>query len=126
MARSPESQSIHDNMVGKVVTHLANKNFTGIQVDHLIGYQQPAKIIWKGQAEGHIPDVTTTGPQKLILEVETAETITETHTKDQWKLFAAHAVNIGGEFWAVIPSGHVSTVSMVIQDLGIAAKIWEM
>ncbi len=119
------NQSIHDTMVKDAVNYLRSEGFTDIKAD-LGSYPQPTKIIWKATGQGHIPDVETTNGKHCILEVETCDSISDSHTADQWKLFSRFANEHEAEFWVVVPMGYKYNASSRLTELGIQAKIWEL
>ena len=95
------SQSDHDRMVRAVADHLLREGYGDVRAD-VAGYSTPSELTWKGKQHGHIPDVTADG---TIFEVETADSIDDAHTEDQWKLFAAWAELNRRTFVVVVPKG---------------------
>lgn len=83
----------------------------------------PGEINWTGNSEGHIPDITT---NSKIFEIETADSISDDHTADQWALFAAYAEQTKKEFWVVVPMGNLTKAEERLKGLRISAKIWEV
>ncbi|MDH4028760.1 MAG: hypothetical protein OEU95_08015 [Nitrospirota bacterium] len=113
-------------MVRKAVDFLRDLGYTGIRAD-IHGFDKPRERNWKGQLNGHIPDIEAQGNGKpYLFEVETSDSITDQHTADQWKLFAAHAKINSGEFWVIVPRGEQPAVERRLKSLGIVAKIWEI
>ena len=119
------SETEHNNMVKDAVNFLKSKGYGEIKAD-ISGYIQPDKITWTETGRGHIPDVTAGNGQLNLFEVETADSISHTHTADQWKLFVAFAKQHGAEFWVVVPVGYESIANARLFQLGIQAKIWEL
>lgn len=119
------NQSEHDRMVLAAARHLVAKGFRDVKAD-VAGFTQPAKIGWSGTARGHIPDVTGWGSEFNVFEVETADSINQEHTADQWSLFAAYAGQHGAVFWVVVPFGSAAAASQRLKDLGLTAKVWEL
>ena len=118
------NQLSHDNMVRKAVKHLESENFRDIRAD-LAGYKQPEKITWKNTGLGHIPDLSAQNGNIKIFEVETVDSISDSHTEDQWTLFSAYAKKFGAEFWVVVPTGHKLDADLRLIQLNIQAKVWE-
>ena len=114
------SQLEHDEMVQTVAEHLESERFTEVKAD-LPDYDRPDKIVWKNTGSGHIPDVTADG---LLVEVETADSIDDAHTEDQWTLFGAHAEQHNKTFVVVVPRGSRSAAQRRLRELGITAKVW--
>lgn len=115
-----KSQPTHDDMVKKCVEHLISNGYTKMCAD-LAGYDQPPLRRWEGQQTGHIPDIDATHPQRehrILLEVETEDTITIDHTKEQWKLFAATCDQNKWEFIVVIPAGHKKEAETTLREIG--------
>jgi hypothetical protein len=119
------NQLSHDNMVRKAFNHLQSENFRDIRVD-LTGYKQPEKITWKKTGLGHIPDLSAQNGNLNIFEVETVDSISDSHTEDQWTLFSAFAKQNRAEFWVVVPSGHKADANSRLIQLNIQAKVWEI
>lgn len=117
------SQAKHDKMLKYVVDHLVERQYTEVKAD-LPGFEKPAEITWKKTGKGHVPDVIGRKDDLRIFEVETADTINDEHTKDQWTLFGKHAKENSMTFWIVVPSNCVEAARQKIQDLNIEAKIW--
>ena len=101
-----KSQSDHDTMVKQVADLFIQEKYPNVKAD-LTGYTQPRILKWKGQTTGHIPDVTSEQNNifKVIVEVETDDSINDQHTADQWKLFSAYAVRDKAKFLIVVPKG---------------------
>jgi len=120
-----QSQTHHDWMVQYTANFLVNKSYRNIKAD-LPGFDTPVKITWKSTGNGHIPDVTADGQQFNLFEVETADSIDDQHTADQWTLFARYAKEHQAVFWVVIPSGYASSANRRLSELGIKASVWEV
>ena len=129
--RGPSESQEHANLVRMMATHYQNQGFTDIRAD-LPGYSQPDII--RGTKEDHRPDLTCRrndlSGTMIILEAETASTVSEAHTASQWTLFAAAPGQWDGEFHVVVPkvvqgqSGHVAAKERARQ-LGISlAQTW--
>lgn len=123
--RSPQSQRNHDHMVKVVADYLAAKHFREVHAD-LPGYVQPNRITWTQTGQGHIPDVTATGNELNVFEVETADSVWDQHTADQWTLFAAFASQHGAVFWVVVPIGSAAAAQQRLRDLRLTAEVWEI
>jgi hypothetical protein len=119
------SETEHNNIVKDAVDFLKSNGYGEIKAD-ISGYIQPNKITWEKTGQGHIPDVTARNGQLKLFEVETADSISHTHTADQWKLFDAFANQHGAEFWVVVPEGNESKANTRLAQLGIQAKVWEL
>ena len=117
------NQSEHDRIVKAVADHLVAKGFRDVRAD-LPGWPQPEKIVWKQNSRGHIPDVTGWGSEFNLFEVETADSISDQHTADQWTLFAAYAGQHSAVFWVVVPVGSEAAANQRLKELGSAAKVW--
>ena len=115
-----KSQSEHDRMVKIVADYLVRERHRNVKAD-APGYPRPTEISWKGQRHGHIPDVTT---DEVIVEVETADSIDDPHTEDQWKLFGAFAIGNNKTFIVVVPEGTEAAARRRLRELGVTAKVW--
>lgn len=114
------SQSDHDRMVKAVADHLTNEGRSNVKAD-ISGYAKPAVITWKGKEHGHIPDATADG---VVVEVETADSIDDDHTEDQWKLFGAFANVNHKNFVVVVPKGSDTAARRRLRDLNVTAEVW--
>ena len=120
-----ESQE-HVNLIQMMASYFQSQGFTDVRAD-LPGYTQPETI--RGTKEDHRPDITCRGNDAertvIILEAETASTVSDGHTASQWTLFSAAARQWGGEFHVVVPkvvagrSGH-NVAKERAQQLGIS------
>lgn len=117
-------QSEHDRMVKAAADHLVAKGFRDVRAD-VTGYPQPAKVTWKQTDQRHIPDVTGWGSEFNLFEVETADSISDRHTADQWTLFATYRAQHGAVFWVVVPAGSAAAAHQRLEELGLSAKVWE-
>lgn len=119
------SQKQHDDLVAYAVRYLQEKNFRNLKAD-ILGYEQPGKISWEKTGKGHIPDLSGSNDEFNIFEVETADSINDIHTKEQWKLFAAYASQHDAIFWVVVPDGYSEVANQRLQELDIKAKVWSI
>lgn len=119
-----KSQRDHDNMLKTLADNLITHNHPNVRVD-IEGYDRPYKITWKVTGRGHIPDATAGATRPQIFEVETEDSINDSHTEDQWKLFAAHASNTGGVFTVVVPHGCSQAAKSRLNQLNLQAEVWE-
>jgi hypothetical protein len=107
-----ESQE-HANLIRMMANYFQNQGCTDIRAD-LPAWSQP--IVIAGTMQNHQPDLTCRRNDArqtfIILEAETASTISDQHTASQWVLFADAARQWGGEFHVIVPkfvhgrSGH--------------------
>ena len=123
MERSPHSQSFHDKMIKQLADSLINKKFRDVRADHPDFPEKPAPITLEEFASCYIPDVTATGIQMVIFEVETDETIDDNHTSKQWELFSSYAHLNGAEFWVVVPKASMEDAEQRLANLGLQGKV---
>ena len=114
------SQSDHDQIVKAVADHLTKKGYRNVMAD-VRPYGTPTKIVWKQSNQGHIPDVTADG---MVVEVETADSIDDDHTADQWRLFATYAEQHSQVFVVVVPEGSSAAAKRRLRELGVTAGVW--
>ena len=84
-------------------------------------YGAPTKIVWEKSNSGHIPDATASG---VIVEVETADSINDAHTADQWTLFATYADQHDETFVVVVPEGSKAASQRRLRELDVTAEVW--
>jgi hypothetical protein len=121
--RSPHSQSFHDKMIKLLADSLVSKKFRDVKADHPDFAEKPAPISLEAFASSYIPDVTATGIQMVIFEVETDETIIDDHTGEQWKLFSSYAHLNAAEFWVVVPKASMEDAEQRLANLGLHGKV---
>ena len=112
--RTPQSQSIHYSMVSARARQLAaegNRVWADVQ-----GYSQPQAVF------GYIPDIIANGSRNLISEVETSDTYSSQHTKDQLKAFDS-AGNYLLE--VVVPESVYATAVAFYNAWGISVDSWK-
>lgn len=121
-----KNQSEHDNMVLTTANYLVSNLYTDVKAD-IKDYDSPKKICWKDSEKCHIPDVSgkLQGVQH-IWEIETEDTISIEHTKDQWKLFSAYASQFDKVFHIVIPQGCSAEAEKQAEEWGITAEFHEV
>lgn len=118
--RTAEVGMQHNMMVLEVVKLLTQRNQASIRAD-LPGFARPETI--EGETGNHVPDVSATG---LIVEVETADSISDQHTASQWKVFSDEAQQRGWKFWVVVPKGCRQEAEARCHELGIQAIVFEV
>lgn len=122
---SRKSSSDHDKMVKYVADWLVEHNYQDVRAD-VKGFDSPEKITWSATNKGHIPDNSAKNAQqnRFIFEVETDDSIDDSHTEDQWNLFSAFVNQHGGEFWVVVPESSIGKAEKRVSSLGVTAKVW--
>jgi hypothetical protein len=120
------SKLAHMLMIRSLVLDLKKKGYKNIKAD-LNGLSKPEGV------EGHnwdeeefIPDVTGDGSEHNVFEVETADTIYDDHTGEQWKTFADYAEKRNGRFWVVVPKGTADDAKWRLSRLKVSAKVLEI
>lgn len=119
-----KSQAEHDEMIVALTSHLRHNGHTNVRAD-IEGYVKPDSIMGGKAGEGFIPDVTSSYGKEFIFEVETADSIDEAHTGDQWHSFAADSAACDKNFIVVVPKGADKQARLRAEILGIAVKdVW--
>jgi hypothetical protein len=119
------SQAEHDRMVAQVAALLNSRGYANVCAD-LPNFTQPKRIMWESTGEGDYPDVTGEKEGLRIFEVETHDSIDDSHTARQWKLFAAFAQDNDLIFYIVFPQGSLPRVKQRLTELGIQAQLFEV
>jgi len=118
-----KNQTEHDNLVKTVANYLISQNFTDVKAD-IEGYLQPSKITWTATGEGHIPDVSAIiNNTQHIYEIETEETISIEHTKNQFVLFSEFAKGHKAVFHIVVPADCKNDAVAQANEWGITAEV---
>jgi len=123
MERTRQSQLFHDKMIKQLAASLVTKKFRDVKADHPDFPDKPAPVILDNSTSFHIPDVTATGIQMVLFEVETHETIHDPHTREEWESFAAYANRNNAEFWIVVPKASIDDAQERLSKLGLNAKV---
>jgi len=123
MHRNPQDSKEHQDLINMMARHFASQGYRNIRAD-LPGMATPDAIL--GTKQNHVPDLTADkNGTRIILEAETACTISDDHTASQWSLFSDAAKKAGGEFHIVVPKGYRSSVEQRLAGLGLKAdNIW--
>ncbi|HTG82965.1 MAG TPA: hypothetical protein VL949_13555 [Geobacteraceae bacterium] len=121
--RSCPSQSLHDSMIKQLAEHLIGKKFRDVRADHPDFRDKPARIPGQGDFAGLVPDVTATGIQMVLFEVETDDSLNDPHTNEQWKLFSSFADQHMADFWVVVPKAMKDEARERVSTLGVNAKV---
>ena len=98
-------QSRHDSMVKSIAEYLTHNGHSNIKADN-IGYELHTLICWENTIKAHIPDITSFNDTQYIFEIETDDSILDSHTEDQWKLFSENAQQDSKKFIVVVPKGY--------------------
>jgi hypothetical protein len=122
-ARTPESQSCHDQLIKQLADSLISRKFREVRADHPDFPEKPHRITEEHSPEGEVPDVTAIGIQQVLFEVETGDSINDPHIDGQWRLFAAHAEKTSAEFWVVVPKAKKFEAQERMMRLGLDAKV---
>jgi hypothetical protein len=124
-----DDQTTHDSMVKYVANHVSRQGHSNIRAD-IAGYTTPDLIYWGNSRHGHVPDVTSCDGSKYIIEVETADSIADAHTVDQWRLFSSNAAQHAKKFIVVVPEGYheqawkrALQLSVKLEDVWVVGEI---
>lgn len=106
--------NLHDEVIGQIIKHLNQKDYN---VYTNPGQEKNASI------NGNYPDVVMTEKNgttvKFILEIETADSVTEKEAEQQWKKYADE---IKASFYIVVPSGMVAKAKEYCVKYNINAR----
>lgn len=127
-AQALANKRIHDELLQLLLQVVAasSHGFEQIHAD-LEGWPQPARILWTHTRQGYVPDATAwawLGMSEYLFEVETAETLSLEHTRNQCELFSAYARVHGAEFVLVVPLGLQARAARQLASWGITAQVW--
>jgi hypothetical protein len=79
LLRTPQGQALHDAVVVTMAEQLMKQGHR--VVADVNGYPRPPEVL------GHIPDIIANGRANLISEVETSDSYSSQHTRDQLQAF---------------------------------------
>lgn len=119
------SDSDHDRIVGELARGLIREGFTEVFAD-AEGFELPAELIWEGEEEGFVPDISGINEELYLIEVETADSIRDEHTAQQWSMFAEAARQKEGRFVVAVPKGSGTEAMERLRELGLSATVWEL
>ena len=107
-------ENIHDEVIRQIVGHLNQRDY---DVYTNPGQEKNAGI------NGNYPDVVMTTKNektvKFILEVETADSVTEIEASQQWKKYANE---INASFYIVVPNGYVARAKQYCVKFSVNAR----
>jgi hypothetical protein len=112
-------------MVERLAALLTGKQHGNVRAD-LPNHPPPRRIVWEATGKGCVPDVTSQDDEFRIFEVETRDSIADTHTEDQWRLFSAYAQANDAMFYVVFPRGCADMVRQRLDELGVEAYLMEI
>lgn len=124
--------SEHDQLVLMMAQYYKKQGYTDIKAD-IPGWTSPESIFWiDNPQKKYYPDLTCYDSSGIyiILEAETCSTLSDQHTREQFKIFRAHATKVNGRFEVVVPrncNGHSARemISNIANNWGIALdSIW--
>jgi len=123
MQRNPVESQEHEGLIRMMVRHFSNEGYRNIKAD-IPGVPSP-DIVY-GTRQNHVPDMTADkNGTRIILEAETSNSLSVSHTSSQWSLFADAASKSRGQFHVVVPRGSRSAAEKRASDLGIVVHtIW--
>lgn len=108
------SDNLHDVVIQQIVSHLNQRDY---DVYTNPGQEKNAGI------NNNYPDVVMTEKNgltvKFILEIETAESVTEIEAEQQWKKYADE---IKASFYIVVPDGMVAKAKELCVKYNVNAR----
>jgi len=119
-----KSQAEHDAMVKQIATFLRSNKYRSIRAD-VAGFAAPEKIPFLNGTGFH-PDVSAQGKRLNLFEVETADSIFDEHSRDEWTTFSRFADNNDAVFWIVVPTGSKTAADIRLMELELDARILEL
>lgn len=123
MSRSPQSATLHDQMVKSVADKYQRDGHGNIRADH-INHLAGAPV----NHNGYIPDVTATHAQTgqhIICEVETGDSIDTQHTFDQLWAFRQAANQLGALLHVGLPyKSDLAFAKATVSSWGISVDQW--
>jgi len=115
MEREKEEQNAHDSMLRTRANNLKKEGYA-VKADLEEYEEKPEEI------NGKIPDITATKDnEEIIVEVETCESCTLEHTKEQYEAFSSVS---GAEFHVVIPERCYEKAKAKAEEWGIKVDQW--
>jgi hypothetical protein len=117
----------HDQLVQTVAKHLKQRFYRDIRAK-VAGFRYPEGVPSHSDGSGHMPDVTMIAKdeQLNILDVETANSLSDGGRGERWAALARHAGQQKGKFWLVVPKGLRPTAEARLEDLDLDANVWEL
>ncbi|MFC1476337.1 hypothetical protein ACFL5S_00065 [Fibrobacterota bacterium] len=117
-----KDQKKHDAMINYIATVLKRAGYIDIKAD-LPKYKKPDKILWRNTERGDYPDITGfKNGVRNIIEIETEDTLTEEHIREQWILFSRFAAKTNALFYVFVPAGCKRKATQRIMALGISGN----
>ena len=128
MARRKD-QSKHEYIIKSFVGVLKSNQYKDIKAD-IDGYDKPNKLYWEGSEKGYTPDITAIfdkvyhSPERFIFEVETEDSIDDSHTEDKWKLFGTYGNSFRRRFIVIVPKDCKQKALVIAEQIDV--KLWDV
>jgi hypothetical protein len=111
------NQQHHDFMIKYMVSQLLQAGFSKIYAD-IPGHKKPSPI--KFQSSTYLPDVYAENDgKKILVEVETDDSINEDHTQFEWIAFNNYKKSNNAELIFVAPGISRQKLTLRAYELGI-------
>ena len=111
------ASAAHQRLVALSVSEMIRQGMTSIRAAGVTGYQQPEPI------SGMIPDATGYHQSRLcIVEAETSEGLTTTHTADQLRVFHREANRVGGHLILSVSSADKAKAEVLLRTITSGAQ----
>jgi len=114
--RTSNSSMLHEALIREMVTSYEAQKYYNIKADH-IGHKNGSPT----EVNGHIPDIyAEKNNATVICEAETADSIYEYRTIDQWEAFS-HSTY---EFHVVVPMSALDDAKKIAAQHNITVDFW--
>lgn len=115
-----------NEVIYSVIDYLLDQGIKDIDA-RVEDYDDPARIVRKGQSEGYKPDLVAKTPSAIcVFEVEPAKDINKRAVSAKWRLFSDYAINNNGKFFLIIPEGKEELVRHLLNEMDIEADLLQI
>ena len=116
MVRTRNSSALHDMLIREMISTYESGGYYNIKADH-IGHPNGSP----NEVNDYIPDVSAVkNGATVICEAETADSLYEQHTINQWKAFSKSAY----EFHVVVPLSALNEAKKMAVQNNITVNNW--
>lgn len=120
--KSRLDQSLYDQIVHSVVTHLRQQGFSRVKANSP-AYTMPGTVRWDDHDEGVVPDIVGEhGNAVYVFEIVNTEKLQPEAVSNRWHLLSVHAKRMNGVLYLVTPERSTEAVQKVAAALDLRPK----
>jgi hypothetical protein len=111
-----------ETIIQAVVDYIKSEELEDIRA-RIVGYSDPAKIVWNTSGKGYVPDITAAGDGNMfIFEVQHPDSDLSPQI-DKWRLFTTFSRKTKGNFYIVGMADQEYTIKNLLYEHRIDAQV---